>query len=91
MATFRIIYNAYIDTESHPQISSRQSAIAIAKAMTTNEVGSFDWDNECQSLNFCEYVLVEAENENEAVVDNLEAMPQIKDADYAGVQKLRKR
>lgn len=90
MATYKIYYNAYIDQESHP-ITTKQSAIKIAKSMTTNQVGDFDWDEDCKSLNFCEYVLVEAETQREAVEFNPEAMPQIKDADYAGVSKLRKK
>ena len=91
MATYKIYYNAYIDQESHPQITNRQSAINIAKTLTTNQVGDFDWDDDCKSLNFREIVLVEAETEQQAVQFNPEALPQIKDADYAGVSKLRKK
>ena len=91
MATYKIYYNAYIDQESHPQITNKQSAIKIAKTLTTNQVGDFDWDEDCKSLNFCEYVLVEAETQREAVEFNPEAMPQIKDAAYAGVLKRRKK
>lgn len=90
MATYKIYYNAYIDQESHPYITTKQSAIKIAKSMTSNQVGDFDWDEDAKGLNFCEYVLVEAETEQEAVQFNPEAMPQIKNADYAGVSKLRK-
>lgn len=86
---YKIYYNAYIDQESHPEIKNKQSAIKIAKSMTTNDVGNFNWDEDCKSLNFCEYVLVEAETQREAVEFNPEALPQIKDADYAGVSKLR--
>ena len=88
---YKIYYNAYIDQESHPQITNKQSAIKIAKSMTTNQVGDFDWDDDCKSLNFREIVLVEAETEQQAVQFNSEALPQIKDADYAGVSKLRKK
>lgn len=90
MATYKIYYNAYIDQESHPQITNKQSAIKIAKSMTTNQVGDFDWDEDAKGLNFCEYVFTEANSEEE-LVDNPDVMPQIKDADYAGVSKLRKK
>ena len=87
---YKIYYNAYIDQESHPQITNKQSAIKIAKSMTTNQVGDFDWDDDCKSLNFREIVLVEAETEQQAVQFNPEALPQIKDADYAGVSCVRR-
>lgn len=90
MATYKIHYNAYVDQETHPEITNKQSAIKIARSMTTNEVGDFQWEEEYKTLNFSEYVYVNADTENEAVVDNPKAMPQIKDADYAGVTKLRK-
>lgn len=87
---YKIYYNAYIDQESHPQITNKQSAIKIAKTLTTNQVGDFDWDEDAKGLNFCEYVFTEAYSEEE-LVDNPDVMPQIKDADYGGASRLRKK
>lgn len=58
---YKAAFNIYIDQESHPQIVNRQSAIALAKSLTTNTVGSFDWDGECLGLLFKEYIFFETE------------------------------
>lgn len=58
---YKAAFNIYIDRESHPQIVDRRSAIAIAKSLTPNTVGSFDWDGECLGLLFKEYVFFETE------------------------------
>ena len=89
MATFKVYYNAYIDQESHPEITTKQSAVLIAKTLTTNEVGGFDWDEDAKGLNFCEYVYADVDCE-EDLAENPDVMPQIKDADYGGASRLRK-
>lgn len=88
MATYKVYYNTHIDQESYPEITTKQSAIKIAKTLTTNEVGSFDWDEDCKCLNFCEYVYAEAESEED--LEGMEEKPQIEDAEFGGASKLRK-
>lgn len=90
MATFKCYFSAYIDQEMYPQITTKQSAIKIAKSLTTNEVSNFDWDEDCKALNFCEYVYVEAEAEKD-LAENPAVKPQIRDADFCGASRRKSR
>ena len=89
MTTYKVYFNACVDQESHPEITNKQSAIKIAKSMTTNEIGDFDWDEDCYCLNFCEYVYADVESE-EDLAENPDVVPQIKDAVFGGASRLRK-
>lgn len=85
MATFKCYFSTYIDQETHPEITTKQSAVKIAKTLTTNEIGGFDWDEEEKCLNFTEYVIADADSE-----EDLDVKPQIQGAEFSGATKLRK-
>lgn len=94
---YKVGFNVWIDKESHPNITNKQSAIAVAKSLTNNEVGSFDWDKEAEGLLFKEYIYFETEETNKesqafcSEIDDAQAKCQCPEPEFCYVQKVRKR
>lgn len=90
---FKVAFNIWIDQETHPQISTKQSAIEIAQSLTLNQVGGFDWDSESKGLLFKEYVFFEAPtDDDDDVCDGIEkAKLQCKcpEPEFCYVQRVR--
>lgn len=94
MATFKVAFNIWIDQESHPQIVDKKTAIAVAKSLTTNEVGGFDWDKESKGLLFKEYLTFETEASQDSQVfcdeiDEAKAKCECPEPEFSYVQKVR--
>jgi hypothetical protein len=70
MAKVKVSFNNNIDNENH-NFSTKSEAIAVAKSLTTNEVGRFEWGDDNKPgdadpyyyLGFTEYVEEEIEDD----------------------------
>ena len=96
MATYKVAFNIWIDQESHPQITDKKSAIAIAKSLTKNEIGAFDWDSQSMGLLFKEYLYFQTgvNRYSQAFADEItEAKTKCEcpDPEFIYVQKARSR
>jgi hypothetical protein len=40
----KVYYNCLIDSESHPQITSKKSAVLLAQTLTTNQITPAHWE-----------------------------------------------
>lgn len=87
MSIIKVVFNSCIDNDDY-QFASKKEAIAIAQSLTTNRVGSFDWNDEGEYkwLSFKEYVLIEIEENGSPLYTYLEGIePTIKGAEFSHV------
>lgn len=89
---YKVAFNIYIDQEFNPNIVNHASAIKVARSLTINEIGSFDWLGD--GLLFKEYLYFETESSNDTqefcdYINEAQAKCQCPDPEFSYIQKVK--
>jgi hypothetical protein len=86
MPLFKVAFSVWIDEESYPQVVDKKTGIEVAKILTTNPIGEFEWDG---GLFFKEYLFADVEEEADLEFEDLQ--PQCPEAEFSYASKVRKK
>jgi hypothetical protein len=85
-------FNCLIDTESHPQITTKKSAIEIATNMTTNHISVALWeaDEDYKYLMFREVMVIDDSLPDFDLEGAINALrPQCPDAEFSSYRRFK--
>ena len=88
----KVYFNCLIDTESHPQITSKKSAVQLAQTLTTNQITPAHWeaDDDYKYLIFREAIEIAnvSDDELEEAINQLK--PQAPEAEFSSYRRFKK-
>ena len=87
----KVYYNCLIDSESHPQITSKKSAVLLAQTLTTNQItpAHCEADEDYKYLIFREAIEIDdvSDGELEDTINQLK--PQAPEAEFSCYRRFR--
>jgi hypothetical protein len=91
MTSIKVSFNFSIDNDDY-KFETKEEAIKIAKSLTSNKVGAFDWSDEGEYkwLSCKEYVVTDIEEDGSPLYMHLEGIePGVSGAIFSHVSRVR--
>lgn len=90
----KVYYNCMIDSESHPQITSKKSAVQLAQTLTTNQITLAHWeaDENYKYLIFREAIEIDDVDDvdDDELEDAINALkPQAPEAEFSSYRRFK--